>query len=108
MALTAKTGEFHNLRRELDEMTAEQGGISPNQIQSFLEEKGVDPLEYKEAWKEFKASGYELDKPGFLLGRVAGRAVGETIEALAPESLENWAEEYFDKNHPEGVRRSMS
>ena len=108
MALTAKTGEFHNLRRELDEMTAEQGGISPNQIQSFLEEKGVDPLEYKEAWREFKASGYELDKPGFLLGRVAGRAVGETIEALAPESLENWAEEYFDKNLPEGVRRSMS
>ena len=108
MVLTPKMAEFHKLREGLDQIAAEQGGISPNQVESFLQDKGVDLKEFQGAWKEFKDTGYELDRPGFLLGRIAGRAVGETAKALAPESLENWTEQKIAKNLPEGVRRSMS
>ena len=63
MALTAKTGEFHKLRKELDQIAATSGGISPNEIKSFLREKNVDVAEFKQAWNEFKETGYELDRP---------------------------------------------
>ena len=112
MALTPKTAEVHNLRRELDAITEKEGGISSDRVKSFLEEKGVDPAEFKGAWKEFKDTGYELDRPGFMLGRLTGRAIGETVEGvariLAPKSVEEAAEKFFDKNLSEGVKRTMS
>ena len=101
MALTPKTAEFHDLRKGLDDIAAKEGGITPNQVKSFLQDKGVDLEEFQGAWKDFKDTGYELDRPGFMLGRIATRAVGDTATGigrlLAPKSVENWAEQYFDK-----------
>ena len=82
MALTARTGEFHKLRRELDELAASPEGLAPEDVVPFLKKKGVDPEEFKSAWKEFKAADYQADKPGFLIGRLTGRAIGETAEGI--------------------------
>ena len=79
MALTARTGEFHKLRRELDELAASPEGLAPEDVVPFLQKKGVDPEEFKSAWKEFKAADYQADRPGFTIGRLTGRAVGETV-----------------------------
>jgi len=112
MALTAKTGEFHKLRKELDQIAATSGGISPNEIKSFLREKNVDVAEFKQAWNEFKETGYELDRPGILMGRIAGRAVGETVEGVGrlilPKSGEKAVERFFDEKLPDNVKRTMS
>ena len=112
MVLTPKTGEFHELRKELDDIVTKEGSLSPDRLQGVLKEKDIDPVEFRDAWKEFKDTGYELDRPGFLVGRLAMRAVGDTATGigrlLAPKSVENWAEQYFDKNLPQGVKRTMS
>ena len=128
MALTARTGEFHKLRRELDELAASPEGLAPEDVVPFLQKKGVDPEEFKSAWKEFKAADYQADKPGFLIGRLTGRAIGETAEGVVdigsailpeyitdgigrmaeavgskiPEGLKEAAPEIFDPYHGDG------
>ena len=112
MALTPKTREFHRLREELDQKVAQSGGISTEELQSFLQEKNVDPADFKQAWNEFSSTGYEQDRPGMLMGRIAGRAVGATVEGLGrlvlPKSAENSVERFLDEKLPEGVKKTMS
>ena len=128
MALTARTGEFHKIREELDELAASPEGLSPEDITPFLQKKGIDPEEYKTAWKEFQAADYQADRPGFLLGRLTGRAIGESVEGVVdigsailpelitdgiekiskavgsklPEGMKEGAAELFDPYHGDG------
>ena len=82
MTLTARTREFHKIREELDELAASPEGLAPEDITPFLQKKGVDPEEYKTAWKEFQAGDYQADIPGFALGRLTGRVIGESVEGV--------------------------
>jgi len=128
MALTARTGEFHKIREELDKLAASPEGLSPEDITPFLQKKGIDPEEYKTAWKEFQAEDYQADRPGFLLRRLTGRAIGESAEGVVdigsailpkgitdgiekiskavgsklPEGMKEGAAEIFDPYHGDG------
>ena len=86
MALTARTAEFHKLRTELDQIASSPQGLTPQGVTDFLRKKGVDPKEFKFAWNQFKESGYQADRPGMFIGRVTGRAIGETAEFLGDTS----------------------
>jgi len=114
MALTPRTAEFHKLREELDAKAASPEGLTPEGVGDFLKERGVNPEEFSRAWTEFEKSGYQAEEPGMLMGRIAGRAIGETGEFLGdissmiiPEITDNVIN-WMGENIPEDVRRTSS
>ena len=115
MAITSRTGEFHKLREDFNRMAASPEGLSNERIESHLRDKDVDPEEFKSAWKEFSAAGMKADSPGFALGRIPGRAIGDTVEgvidigaAITPQFIEDAVEKVADTvgaKIPDSVKR---
>ena len=118
MAITSRTGEFHKLREDFNRMAASPEGLSNERIEAHLRDKDVDPEEFKSAWKEFSAAGMKADSPGFALGRIPGRAIGDTVEgvidigaAITPQFIEDAVEKVADTigaKIPDSVKRTSA
>ena len=118
MAITSRTGEFHKLREDFNRMAASPEGLSNERIEAHLRDKDVDLEEFKSAWKEFSAAGMKADSPGFALGRIPGRAIGDTVEgiidigaAIAPQFIEDAVEKVADTvgaKIPDSVKRASA
>ena len=114
---------FTDVKNELQGLV-DSGQITTNeQKKEFVRSKGLDVQDYIDTYKEYKTiastskkAREELEKPGYLIPRVALGAVGklaegaqrafpETIEKITPdlsESLERKKQKYFFPTQGEG------
>ena len=118
MVMTPRTGEFHKIREDLDKLAASSDSFGTEDVQRYLDEKGVDSEEFASAWKEFADADFQADTPGLTVGRIAGRVVGETADIaldlgklISPEYVEDFigglaerAGEYI----PDDVKRTSA
>jgi hypothetical protein len=118
MVMTPRTGEFHKIREDLDKLAASSDSFGTEDVQRYLDEKGVDSEEFASAWKEFADDDFQADTPGLTVGRIAGRVVGETADMaldlgklISPEYVEDFigglaerAGEYI----PDDVKRTSA
>lgn len=118
MVMTPRTGEFHKIKEDLDKLAASSDSFGPEDVQRYLDEKGVDSEEFASAWQEFADAGFEADSPGLTVGRITGRVVGETADIaldlgklITPEYVEDliggWAER-AGEHIPDDVKRTAA
>jgi len=109
---------FTDVKNELQGLV-DSGQITTNeQKKEFVKSKGIDIKDYIDTFKEYKSiesrskkSKEELEKPGYLIPRVAlgalgkvGEGVENISEAVAPEFTQK-AREFAQENIPESLER---
>ena len=117
-ALSPYSRIFTDTRNELI-AGVQSGELATNeQRRNFIRSKGIKVEDYQDAFKEYKSiesrskkSKEELEKPGYLIPRVAlgalgkvGEGVENISEAVAPEFTQK-AREFAQENIPESLER---
>jgi len=113
--LSPYSSKFTDTYNEIEDLY-KQGGLQTKEERTeYIKSKGLDPTEYRKTNLEYqnllKTDPDELRRPGFGLGRAAGRlagSLGEGIgfisEAVAPEFTKKVGETYRDIT-PESIQK---
>ena len=115
--LSPYSSKFTNVLDEVQSKIAAGELGSLNERKDFIKSKGLDPDEFKKTAIEYdklmEEDPDELRRPGFGLGRVAGRFVGSLGEgianisgAVAPEFTKKVSEKYRDIV-PESIQKDL-
>ena len=115
--LSPYSSKFTNVLDEVQSKIAAGELGSLNERKDFIKSKGLDPDEFKKTAIEYdklmEEDPDELRRPGFGLGRVAGRFVGSLGEgianisgAVAPEFTKKVGEKYRDIV-PESIQKDL-
>lgn len=133
MALSFRTETFFDTYNEAQDKINSGELLSDKEVEQFVKSKGVNPEEFRSAIQDYDAAiaGGEEDfrAQTTMVGRVLGRAVGETAEGVSefadvflpeavtdfvstaadaageyvPESIKKDFDEIFDPYHGEGL-----
>lgn len=122
MAISFRSQTFQDTKSALDSL-ADSGELTRENFDDKVRELGVDPKDYRDAFADFKVAVEEGERDftgrGILPVRVAGRAIGETVESvedvvnaiagtdldfgnILPDSVREYASEIFDPYHGSG------
>ena len=115
--LSTYSSKFTDTYNEIEDLY-KQGGLQTKEERTeYIKSKGLDPIEYRKTNLEYqdllKKDPDELRRPGFGIGRAAGRFAGSLGEgianisgAVAPEFTKKVSEKYKDIV-PESVQKDL-